>query len=134
MPTISLKAPPPPFSCITCETADLLTKAGPGCNTCPAFKGSHYFPYGTGDEACDVLVVGDVPEVDTPRPNSKFLPRAEAFHPAFQEDGAKVLKSAIGELQREALFQGIRVRYTYGVRCAVESPSKSVIQHCQVPL
>jgi DNA polymerase I-like protein with 3'-5' exonuclease and polymerase domains len=134
LPTISLKAPPPPFACATCETPDLLSKAGPGCHTCPAFKGSHYFPYGTGDEACDVLVVGDVPEVDTPRPGSKFLPRAEAFHSAFQEDGAKVLKSAIGELQREALFQGIRVRYTYGVRCAVESPSKQVIQHCQVPL
>jgi hypothetical protein len=62
MANVSLTAPPPAFSCSVCERPGRVDKAGPGCASCPALKGAHYYPTSDGDPACDVFFLGDHPE------------------------------------------------------------------------
>lgn len=132
MAAVSLSAPPPPFSCHLCEGPSWADKAGPGCGGCPAFKGSHYFPNGEGPEDCDVLFLGDKPEAPPKRPGQ---PEAMVvFHPAFQCDGGKVIRSAAYDLGRRAQFKGLTARFIYGVKCAVDTPNKATILACQTPL
>lgn len=133
------------FDCHVCLQPVHIKKDGPGCQGCPAFAGTHYFPRGEGWDAPDVLVVGDVPEA----PALALLKRNENnrnfYHEAFTDDGGKVVRAAVAQLQAyvpsaepgktvPSLYSGIRVRYVYAVKCAVEKPNKDVIEHCSTPL
>lgn len=134
------------FDCHVCLRPDFFKKAGAACEGCPAFTGTHYFPRGEGVDAPDVLVVGDVPEL----PALALLKRNEGvssfFHQAFTDDGGKVVKAAVAQLQADvpsekiggmpnrSPYFGIGVRYVYAVKCAVDKPSKDVVDHCNTPL
>jgi DNA polymerase I-like protein with 3'-5' exonuclease and polymerase domains len=136
MASISLPEAPPPFHCDICARAEYATKAGPGCVACPAFKGAHYFPQPDGSEYADVLVVGDAPIA--PRlavVGGKTIPDNALFHQPFRDDGARVLKNAIKEVQKQhPEFAALDFRYVYAVKCAVDAPSKAVITACRTPL
>lgn len=136
MAAVSLPLPPPPFQCPICEKPENALKAGPACETCPAYKGSHYFPSGDGPSPADIVVVGDVPTA--PRVflvGGKAAPGFDTQHFSFKEDGGKVLKNAIAEVQkRNPAYKFLSTRYVYGVKCAVDSPSKAVITACSTPL
>lgn len=136
MASISLPEAPPPFHCDICARPEYAAKAGPGCTACPAFKGAHYFPQPDGPDYADVLVVGDAPIA--PRlavVGGKTIPDNSLFHQPFRDDGARVLKNAIKEVQRQhPEFAALNFRYVYAVKCAVDSPSKAVITACRTPL
>lgn len=131
MASLSLPEPPAPFACPSCEHPDLRGKAGAGCVTCPALTGTHYFFYNDSPEACDVLVVGD-----HPLPIKPSLRRGATapYHEVFQDDAGKVVRNAVRALQAQDPYKAVAVRYTYGVRCAVETPNKATIVACQAPL
>lgn len=137
MPTVTLAEPPPPFHCSVCAKPELVNKAGPGCVACPAFKGAHYYPQSEGSDIADVVIVGDVPS--PPRLvvlDGKQVEAPEIFHQSFKDDGARVLKNAIREVQRKSpdQFGNLNFRYVYAVKCAVDSPSKAAITACRTPL
>lgn len=136
MATVSLPEPPPPFHCDICARPEFAQKAGPGCAACPAFKGAHYFPQPDGSDFADILVVGDAPIA--PRlavVGGRAVLDTSLFHQPFKDDGAKVLKNAIQEVQRRnPEFSALNFRYVYAVKCAVDSPSKAVITACRTPL
>ena len=134
MPTISLAAPPEPFSCSLCEHVALASKAGPDCNGCPAFKGTHYYPYGSGDDFCDVVVLGDVPEKPPINSNNIAWHTAEPHHKGFIDDASQVLQAAVRDVGRGDEFRGLRCRYLYAVKCAVDVPSRKMISACNGPL
>ena len=135
MANVSLTAPPPAFSCSVCERPGRVDKAGPGCASCPALKGAHYYPTSDGDPACDVFFLGDHPErpplfqIQTKR---RELPPTDHF--AFQDDAGRVVKNAVADLHKDRAFNHLTVRYGYAVRCAVESPGAGVIRACSGPL
>jgi len=136
MASLSLPQPPPAFQCAICEKPENALKAGPACEACPAYRGSHYFPSGEGSNTADLVIVGDVPTA--PRVflvGGKATPGFDTQHYSFKEDGGKVLKNAVQEVQkRNAAFKFLTTRYVYGVKCAVDSPSKAVITACSTPL
>lgn len=136
MATVSLPEAPPPFHCDICARAEYATKAGPGCVSCPAFKSAHYFPQPEGSDYADILVIGDAPIA--PRlavVGGKAVPDNSLFHQPFKDDGARVLKNAIKEVQRlNPEFSALSFRYVYAVKCSVDSPSKAVITSCRTPL
>ncbi len=123
--------PPAAFSCAVCDKPSHALKAGPSCETCPAFKGRHYYPTPLGDEACDVLVIGDAPLVP-------LIPRlvivSDREHVTFDDVAGKVVQSAVGELQSQPAFSRIRCRYIYAVKCAVDNPSKKIVASCSTHL
>lgn len=135
MASVSLLAPPPPFSCAICEQGTRADKAGPGCRACPLFEGTHYFPSGQGDLACDVLFLGEHPEkpplLQVVRPG-KDRP---LDHSAFQDDAGRVVRGAVDQLMTaEPSFRGLVVRYGYALRCASDTTPKKALQACQGPL
>jgi DNA polymerase I-like protein with 3'-5' exonuclease and polymerase domains len=136
MASISLSEAPPPFHCDICARPEFAYKAGPGCTSCPAFKGTHYFPYSDGPDYADILVIGDAPIA--PRLSivgGQTIPDNSLFHQPFREDGARVLKNAIKEVQRRhPEFAVLNFRYVYAVKCAVDAPSKAIITACRTPL
>lgn len=136
MANLSLPEPPPPFACSICERPEHSLKAGPACESCPAFKNTHYFPSGEGSDVADLVIVGDVPTA--PRvflAGGKATQSFDLTHQSFKEDGAKVLKNAVLELQSQRpAFKLLSTRYVYGVKCAVDSPNKATIVACSTPL
>jgi len=136
MPTISRPEPPPPFCCAVCSRPDNVSKAGPSCVTCPAFKDTHFFPNSAGDDHADIVIVGDVPTV--PRLmviGGREIPDSSLFHASFRDDGSKVLQRAIQDVQKDRpSFDALRFRYIYGVKCAVDKPNKDMIASCRTPL
>ena len=134
MANVSLKAPPEPFMCGICAQPEFADKAGPGCAQCPAFNDTHYFPRGAGDNAPDVLVVGDVPEA----PDRMVLLRAQEngifHHEGFNDTAGQILRNAVRQVQLEnGAYRAYTVRYVYGVKCSVSNPNKGVITACQGP-
>jgi DNA polymerase I-like protein with 3'-5' exonuclease and polymerase domains len=137
MATITLPEPPPPFHCAVCAKPELVNKAGPGCAACPAFKTAHYYPQSEGSDIADIVVVGDAPSSPRlPFLNGKQAVDTSLFHQSFKDDGARVLKNALREIQRRnpAQYGNLNFRYVYAVKCAVDSPSKAVITACRTPL
>jgi DNA polymerase I-like protein with 3'-5' exonuclease and polymerase domains len=135
MASVSLLAPPPPFSCAVCEQGTYADKAGPGCRACPLFTGTHYFPSGQGDLACDVLFLGEHPEkpplIQVQRPGKE----RPLDHSAFQDDAGRVVRGAVDQLKTaEPSFRGLVVRYGYALRCASDTTPKKALQACQGPL
>jgi len=134
MPGISLPEPPEPFSCKVCESPEYFFKEGPACEECPALKGYHYFPRGEGHVAPDVLFVGDVPEVPSKHRISGDF-RDFTKHFTFSDDAGRVVKNAVEEaISENSDFKWIKTRYVYGVKCAIDNPTKKIIQCCQTPL
>lgn len=134
MPTITLDAPPKPFSCLTCDAAPLNTRAGEGCKSCPAFGHGHYFNTNEGSDSCDVLFLCDTPTAPRKSPFDKEEPRRLAFHEPFEDEGGRLIKSAVKEVQGRTEFLGIRTKYLYAVKCAIDNPNKKVIEACKTPL
>jgi len=68
--------------------------------------------------------------------DGKQVEAPEIFHQSFKDDGARVLKNAIREVQRKSpdQFGNLNFRYVYAVKCAVDSPSKAAITACRTPL
>jgi len=110
-------------------------KAGKACETCPAFKDTHYHPLDTGVEAADLIILGDAPA--PPRP-SPLVGGREAppmvVHPTFDDAGGKVVKLAVGQVLSRREFSGLGPFYTYAVKCAVENPNKATIYQCSTYL
>jgi DNA polymerase I-like protein with 3'-5' exonuclease and polymerase domains len=56
-------------------------------------------------------------------------------HRTFDDDAGKVIRSAMEDMRgSREVYRNLRVRYTYGVRCAIENPNKKVINSCRTPL
>lgn len=122
------------FKCQTCDQPKAARKAGAGCVDCPAFKGTHYFADSEGDGAPDILVVGDSPQ-PPPLLQIATLYEERFSHRTFDDDAGRVVRSAIEDMKRSKdSYENLRVRYTYGVRCAFENPNKKVINACRTPL
>jgi DNA polymerase I-like protein with 3'-5' exonuclease and polymerase domains len=137
MSAVTLAEPPPPFQCSICAKPELVNKAGPGCVECPAFKDAHYYPQSEGSDIADIVIVGDAPSAPRlPFANGKQTEDLSIFHQSFKDDGARVLKNAIREVQKQHpdKYGVLNFRYVYAVKCAVDSPSKAVITACRTPL
>ena len=135
MANVSLKAPPEPFSCGVCCRPEFTHKEGPGCNGCPAFRDTHYFPRGTGATAPDVLVVGDVPEPPDRMTLLRVQDDGQFLHEAFSDAAGQILRNAVTQvIEGNQAYRGRTVRYVYGVKCSASNPNKKVISSCQGPL
>lgn len=138
MGTVSLPAKPGPFVCNICQSDNWTNKAGASCQQCPAYSNAHYHPYGDGNEACDVLFLGDSPSV--PKLSLIGLKKPEegryegAYHLAFQDDAGRVIRGAVKEVQSRSEFQGVSTRFIYAVKCSAENPNRDTISSCQTPL
>ena len=132
-----MPAPPPaPFdSCAICQNPPYNTKGGDSCRGCPAYTTAHYFPEPDGARVPQLLVLADVPEAPRLHTLSSKAPRferpKEVVHRAFTDDGGKVVRAAI-EVQLSRMGEpDLPVSYLYAAKCAVRTPSKSVLHHCQ---
>ena len=135
MPSVSLLAPPPSFSCVICEQEARADKAGPGCRACPLFSGTHYYPRAEGVEACDVFFLGDHPEKPPLLQLVKPGRERPTDHFAFQDDAGRVVRGAVDELKaRDPILRVVEVRYGYAVRCAADTVPKKALHACQGPL
>ena len=136
MPSLSLIKPPDPYQCRICERPSLVMKAGPGCEKCPAFKETHYFPRSMGPDAADIVVIGDVAQEPPDRKIERELERGAAVHEAFTDDGSIVLQRAIDDAITRFLGAkaGVSVKYIYAIRCAADNPNKAVMSSCQGPM
>ena len=111
MPSVSLLAPPPSFSCVICEQEARADKAGPGCRACPLFSGTHYYPRAEGVEACDVFFLGDHPEKPPLLQLVKPGRERPTDHFAFQDDAGRVVRGAVDELKaRDPILRVVEVR------------------------
>jgi DNA polymerase I-like protein with 3'-5' exonuclease and polymerase domains/uracil-DNA glycosylase len=134
MPTISLPEPPPPFSCSICEMPSMASKLGSGCQACPAYKETHFYPTSEGDAYADIVVVGDVPSIPKKTP-AGVVQVQEFMHHAFRDEGGRVIKNALTAiLKKDSRYEHLRVRYIYAVKCAVETPNKKEIVACSTHL
>ena len=132
MPTVTLTAPPEPFSCQLCSRPEWREKAGPSCQECPAFQGFHYFPKTTGPEVADVIVVGDAP---APPPKLTLIGGRSVrepvnAHDTFEDTAGKVVKAAVDAIGSRREFKSLQYAYAYAVKCAVENPNKKTIVSC----
>lgn len=117
----------PAESCGLCRTPPYDKKAGPGCEGCAAFAKTHYFPMGDGPDDCDLVVVGVSPTAPRLYVLNGVGP---SYHAAFRDDGGKVIRAAIAEVQARYGDKPLLVKYLYAVRCTSEHPSKAVITAC----
>lgn len=128
MPSTTSPNPPPPFSCAICRSALYAGKLNTDpCRACPAHKDRHFFPKPVGDPACDVLFVGDSPLV--PR-LSLIRQDREPEHAIFADVAGKVVTGSVVGLKKDPRYAGLRCRYTYAVKCAVDSATKKTIDAC----
>ncbi len=126
MPTVSLSAPPPPFACGVCESHPWSAKAGPGCTDCPLFKGHHYVPHGVGPDNADVLIVAGASKLASLKFGEAAVYTAGQYHAAGEDDGAKILLSAVSEV-----FKGMTSRLVYSVKCVTDNVPRKAITACQ---
>ena len=118
--------------CTLCTSPAFQAKAGSGCAGCPAFAGTHYFPYADGSDRADLVVIGDVPQAPRLFLAASNLPSfQETHHAAFREDGARVVKQAVQRVLEDPRFAGLQVRYAYAARCTVDHLSKKVADACR---
>lgn len=121
----------PVETCAMCRRPPYDQKAGPACTGCPAFSGTHYFPFSDGPEVPDIIVLGDAPVA--PRLiliGGKEVAQSDIFHPAFKDDGGKVLRNAVTDVGQTQDFKGLTARYMYAVKCSTEHPNKTVLTSC----
>jgi len=133
VPTTTFIEAPPREPCNICDSPRNANKAGASCRSCPSFIGPHYYPFGDGEGGPDVMVVGDVA---SPPPRMFSMPMVgTAEHKTFDDDSGRVLRSAVNRLRESnPNYTKLRVRYVYGVRCAVDNPNRETINACKVPL
>lgn len=131
MATQTLTAPPGPFSCTVCSLPQWAEKAGPACQTCPAFRDTHYHPNDIGVEAPDIVILGDNPAPPKPVVTS-FMKEVKplSYHPLFEDAGGKIVKLAVDRVLSRREFSRLLPFYTYAVKCAVPNAKKEVIQQC----
>lgn len=121
----------PSETCPLCIRPPYDQKAGPACGGCPAFKGTHYFPFPDGPEVPDLVVIGDAPSA--PRiffAGGRQFESRDLFHVTFKDDGGKVLRNAVADIGDTPEFKGLSARYLYAVKCTVDKPNKSVLTSC----
>lgn len=132
MATVTLTAPPGPFSCALCSLPQWKDKGGDPCKTCPAFKDTHYHPTDIGIEAADIIVLGDVPA--PPRPLSLIGGKSVAppmlQHQTFEDAGGKVVRLAVEKVLSRREFSHLGPFYTYAVKCTADNPKRDVVYHC----
>jgi len=123
----------PVEECEVCQKNTFPEKAGAGCSGCPAFKGTHYTPYGTGDDSADVIIIATAPQAPRKFFGKTSLPRYNApnHHAPFKEDGAKVVLEAFDQVVREGGFRNITYKGLYLVRCSMEKVPKRVALACK---
>jgi len=123
----------PVSECEVCQKNTFPEKAGPGCMGCPAFKDTHYTPYGTGDDSGDVIILATAPQAPRKFFGKTSLPRYNVpnHHQPFKEDGAKVVIEAFEQIVREGGFHNISYKALYLVRCAMEKVPKRVAIACK---
>lgn len=86
-----------------------------------------------GQDACDVLFMGEAPTL--PRLSRVGDSSNDApYHLPFQDDGGKVIRNVAAQMQHSSEFAAITTRFIYGVKCAVDNPSRTIISACQTPL
>lgn len=132
MASITLTAPPPPFSCVICALPQWQEKAGEGCAKCSAFKDTHYHPSDVGVEAADIIVLGDSPP---PPPllqlvGGRHVEKPMHYHPTFEDTGGKVMRQAVMQVLSRREFMGLNPYFTYAVKCSVDKAKADVIQSC----
>ncbi len=125
MPTITYPEPPPAFKCGICSLNQ--NKEGSACQSCKAFKDTHFFAKPVGDPNCDVLFIGDGPLV----PRLTLLKHdREPEHVMFADVSGKIIQSAVLQLREKSQFSNIKCRYVYAVKCAVHNITKKIIDSC----
>lgn len=120
----------PVEGCDLCRRPPYDKKAGPSCATCPAFSNSHYYPLPDGSATPDIVIVAESPQA--PRlflVGGNAVSYEKLHHKAFQDDGGKVMRQAIGTIAARG-YKDLSARYMYAVKCAVENPGKGVTSTC----
>ena len=122
----------PVEGCQLCQRPPFDKKAGPTCETCPAFKTAHYHPFSDGPEVPDIIVLSDAPDP----PRLMLIKGRDAdpdsnYHPTFRDTGGKVLRQAVEDVGNDPEFKKLTAKYIYAVKCAVDPPSKKVVASCQ---
>lgn len=121
----------PVEGCVQCRPYE-GAKAGQHCSSCPAFGIAHYYPLAHGSSLPEVVILGDVPvgpRKVTPRPGMPPRVDLRPYHPAFDDDGGKVFRNAVHDVEKE--FGKVQARFIYAVKCAVENPRGPIIHACQ---
>lgn len=122
----------PVEGCMLCQRPPFDKKAGPACETCPAFETAHYFPFSEGPDVPDIVILSDAP--DPPRLmmiQGRDADPSTNFHPTFKDTGGKVLRQAVHDVGNDPDFKRLTAKYIYAVKCAVDPPSKKVVASCQ---
>lgn len=129
MPSPTFNAPPPPFSCGTCQNKSHKAKEGPSCEKCPALKTAHWFPSSLGEKAPDILLLGDHPL----QPRLSVINNVVS-HETFDDVAGKIIRGVVEQLKQKQQFAGLKTRYAYAVKCGVDTPGAKHIDGCSTPL
>lgn len=110
-----------------------MPKPHPCCAGCLRECSSDTHPYTHIDSPvpsdADLIVIAEAPVTDrygNPPTSS------------FQDDGGKIIRTAVDQLRKEEAFKGLKVAYTYAVLCTSNQgdtdPPKAVLERCRTVL
>jgi len=102
------------------------------CAGCPRENptSTHSHGYAVSPIASDanLIIIAENPVCD----------RYGKFSTAFDDDSGKIIKKAVAELKRREEYRGLKVAYSYAVRCTCnqgdKEPPKAVLEKCRTIL